>query len=140
MAEAFPSGTSQPIITWEEKLEKAQSYKAEGNTFYQESNYKSAIGKYHRAILYLKGIEGALQGLSMGFGQSQNEAAIRISDAGKAEVQLLKIACYNNLAGMYCNKSHLLVLNLQILSLQMYICGYDSDNRKLILVLYKRLE
>ena len=103
MAEAFPPAADEPstsVLTWQEKLEKAQIYKTEGNALYQDSNYKAAIGKYHRALLYVKGIEGALQGLSMGFSQSaEAESACRISDPGKAEMKLLKVACYNNLAG-----------------------------------------
>ena len=48
MAEATPK---QSI---DDKLTKALEYKDLGNKLYKERNFKSAAGKYHRAILYMK--------------------------------------------------------------------------------------
>ena len=48
--------------TIEEKLDKALEYKDLGNTLYKEGNYKAAAGKYHRAILFMKGIDNDLHG------------------------------------------------------------------------------
>ena len=45
-----------------QKLDKALEYKDIGNSFYKEGNFKNAARNYHRAILYLKGIDTDLHG------------------------------------------------------------------------------
>lgn len=88
------------ILTWQEKLQTAKQFKGEGNGFYKENKYKAAMGKYHRALLYLKGIEGAAQSMTLGMLRTPEvEAASLVTEEGKAEVDQLKIACFNNLAG-----------------------------------------
>ena len=51
MAEKFP-----PQKSYSEKLEVAKQLKQEGNEFYKKGEAKKALGKYHRALLYAKGI------------------------------------------------------------------------------------
>jgi len=58
MAEAATSAKQ----TIDEKLETAMQFKESGNKFYKEGNFKAAAGKYHRAILYMKGIDNDLHG------------------------------------------------------------------------------
>ncbi|XP_041350611.1 tetratricopeptide repeat protein 9C-like [Gigantopelta aegis] len=92
----------------EDKLEKAKQFKQEGNDAYKNKNYKLAIGKYHRALLHLKGI-GQLQGaMPGGIGSLFNGDMIQgMGDASRhgaldpklmSEVVDLKTDCYNNLA------------------------------------------
>nr|KAG5712406.1 hypothetical protein BaRGS_023985 [Batillaria attramentaria] len=38
----------------QEKLKSAEEYKAAGNKAYADKNYRQAIGKYHRALMYLR--------------------------------------------------------------------------------------
>lgn len=80
-------------ISPEEKLVKAKSFKAEGNEKFKNKDYRGAIGKYHRAILYLKGIESTQKGLQ---GLVPENAPLP-PDLVK-EKNSLKIDCYNNLA------------------------------------------
>ena len=46
----------------EEKLKEAKLFKDAGNELYKSGDFKSAARKYHRAILYLKGIDSDLHG------------------------------------------------------------------------------
>ena len=39
------------------KLDQAKTYKADGNACFKSKNLKQAISKYHRALLYIRGIE-----------------------------------------------------------------------------------
>ena len=59
MAEAMAMA---PKATIEEKLDTATAFKDEGNAHYKAQEYKAAAGKYHRAILYMKGIDNDLHG------------------------------------------------------------------------------
>ncbi|XP_023327118.1 tetratricopeptide repeat protein 9C, partial [Eurytemora carolleeae] len=49
-------------ISIEEKLKEATRYKEMGNELYKMKDYRAAAGKYHRSILYLKGIDNDLHG------------------------------------------------------------------------------
>jgi len=49
-------------LTIPEKVAEATRYKEAGNSLYKEKKYKAAAGKYHRALLYLKGIDVDLHG------------------------------------------------------------------------------
>ena len=46
----------------EEKLQEAKVFKDAGNELYKSGNFKGAAKKYHRAILYLKGIDSDVHG------------------------------------------------------------------------------
>lgn len=87
-----------PVITDEEKIVNAQMYKNAGNDCYKTKDYRGAIGRYHRAILQLKGV-----------GQSANLGRLLGIDDGHSldntltpqlheQLQSLKMDCYNNLA------------------------------------------
>ncbi|XP_067134986.1 tetratricopeptide repeat protein 9C-like isoform X2 [Centruroides vittatus] len=97
--------TKNPIkqqISVEEKLQTAKKFKEEGNNLYKSKNYKMAMGKYHRALLYIKGIEEHHQkdNLPSMFYQgnlTQNNTK-SLSKNIQEEVKILKADCYNNLA------------------------------------------
>ena len=87
----------------EEKLENAKEYKAEGNDFHKNKDFKKAIGKYHRALLQLKAIG---QSKSSGLGGFLTEEQMEergyssyVSPEIQSEVVKLMADCYNNLAG-----------------------------------------
>ncbi|XP_024078526.1 tetratricopeptide repeat protein 9B-like, partial [Terrapene carolina triunguis] len=42
----------------ESEIQKAVEFKVEGNRCYKEKKFREAIGKYHRALLQLKGVHG----------------------------------------------------------------------------------
>ncbi len=83
---------SKPVWTL---LEEAAQMKTEGNAFYREKNIRSAIGRYHRALLVLRGLDSDVMTSVKGFGPEtptltpEQEAALRNT----------QVDCYNNLAG-----------------------------------------
>ncbi|XP_008325055.1 tetratricopeptide repeat protein 9C [Cynoglossus semilaevis] len=75
-------------------LEDAAQMKAEGNAFYREKNIRSAIGRYHRALMILRGLDSNVMTSLKEFGHglppltAEQEAALRNT----------QVDCYNNLA------------------------------------------
>ena len=93
--------TGHPRVPWEEKLAQAKVFKQEGNEKYKSGAHKSAIGKYHRALLYLKGINDAQQSAPLMPVMEDAELSKAIPDAAQSEVKQLQIDCYNNLSGTF---------------------------------------
>ena len=101
--------TNSSKIPDDKKLEKAIQFKQEGNDAYKTKNYIQAIKKYHRALLYLKGIgqspglgkmESLFNGdLGLGTGDANRQCAV--DPKMMAQVVDLKTDCYNNLAGRF---------------------------------------
>lgn len=81
-------------------LEEAAQIKTEGNAFYREKNIRSAIGRYHRALLFLRGLDSDVMTSVKGFGPEmpvltpEQEAALRNT----------QVDCYNNLAACLLQK------------------------------------
>lgn len=96
-------GSTTAHISWQEKLAKAREYKQLGNERFKTGNSAQAIGKYHRALLYLKGIDHSkttMQALGAALGgEGMAENSQDIPTEAKKEVEELQIDCYNNLAG-----------------------------------------
>lgn len=86
------------IISWQEKLEKAREFKAAGNGSYMAKSYSKAVGKYHRALLYIKGIESSQDPHPLGMTGSTVPADCIPTVAAQQEVKKMKMDCYNNLA------------------------------------------
>lgn len=81
---------------WKEMLKQAKSFKEEGNALFKGKMYKKAAGKYHRGLLYLKGIESKQNQLPFPF---QNTEPVHLSSDDLAAVSALRVDIYNNLAG-----------------------------------------
>jgi hypothetical protein len=89
-----------------ERLAKAQDYKTDGNNAYKEKQLRTAIGKYHRGLLQLKGLgqpQTAAMEMLMGFGggDSASQASTLPPDLQRQVVEL-QSDFYNNLAGKNC--------------------------------------
>ena len=80
---------SKPTETDEERIVQAEKYKAEGNEFFKKEEYKSAMKKYHFALLYLRGI-GEKHPIT-------GEQHI-LSDDWKKRYDEVTFGCNNNLA------------------------------------------
>lgn len=81
----------------EDMIASAERFKMEGNEFFKTKNTKKAMGKYHRAILQLKGVGsdekmGALLGADI--------QPKKLSADMEEKFIKLKTDCYNNLAGI----------------------------------------
>uniref|UniRef100_A0A3B4XFW5 Tetratricopeptide repeat domain 9C n=1 Tax=Seriola lalandi dorsalis TaxID=1841481 RepID=A0A3B4XFW5_SERLL len=76
-------------------LEEAAQMKTEGNAFYREKNIRSAIGRYHRALLVLRGLDSDVMTSVKGFG-AETPA---LTPEQEALLRNTQVDCYNNLAG-----------------------------------------
>ncbi len=81
---------SKPTESDEERIVKAENYKAEGNEFFKKQDFKPAIKRYHIALLYLRGI-----------GEKHPITGERniLTDEWKKRHDEMRFGCYNNLAG-----------------------------------------
>lgn len=76
-------------------LDEAVRLKNEGNALYREKNIRSAIGRYHRALLVLRGLDSDVMTSVKGFGP---EAPVLTPEQLLA-LRNTQLDCYNNLAG-----------------------------------------
>ncbi|XP_038555359.1 tetratricopeptide repeat protein 9C [Micropterus salmoides] len=75
-------------------LEEAAQMKTEGNAFYREKNIRSAIGRYHRALLILRGLDSDVMTPVKGFGPERPA----LTPEQEAVLRSTQVDCYNNLA------------------------------------------
>lgn len=92
--EASCSGQSKPGPKVDSQLQEAGKLKTEGNAFYREKNIRSAIGRYHRALMILRGLDSDVTAAVKGFGP---EAPILTSEQEEL-LRNTQVDCYNNLA------------------------------------------
>ncbi|XP_068596532.1 tetratricopeptide repeat protein 9C [Brachionichthys hirsutus] len=81
-------------------LEDAARLKTEGNTFYREKNIRSAIGRYHRALLVLRGLDSEV---TMSLKEFQPETST-LTPEQEAALRSTQVDCYNNLAACLLQK------------------------------------
>lgn len=73
--------------------------KTEGNAFYREKNIRSAIGRYHRALLVLRGLDAEVMSVK-GFGPE----IPALTPEQEALLRNTQVDCYNNLAACLLQK------------------------------------
>ncbi|XP_075771479.1 tetratricopeptide repeat protein 9B [Pelodiscus sinensis] len=73
----------------EAKIQAAVAFKAEGNRCYKEKKFREAIGKFHRALLQLKGVQGRAGAAGLEQGPLTEEQA-RL-------VESTELECYDSL-------------------------------------------
>nr|CAG4641684.1 EOG090X05V1 [Eurycercus lamellatus] len=88
----------------EEKLHLASELKTKGNAFFGQKNYKEAIRHYHKALMFVKGVEsdgsdliGNLQS-SFGLNNGNHEFNGKVDPSVLEKNKQLKMDCYNNLS------------------------------------------
>ncbi len=83
-----------------EKLSTAKALKAEGNEFYKKGETKKALSRYHKALLYLRGIKCDIydkERFNFGINTSKGDAD-KVSAAVEKDVLDTEGQVYNNLA------------------------------------------
>lgn len=75
----------------------AEEYKVEGNKAYSAKNYRQAIGKYHRALMYLRGVTHSGKP-SFADLMSPDVPDKKIPEPILRRIDVLTTECYNNLA------------------------------------------
>ncbi|KAF7661015.1 hypothetical protein LDENG_00270290 [Lucifuga dentata] len=91
------SGLTKPKLTsakLDAQLQEAAQMKTEGNAFYREKNIRSAIGRYHRALLVLRGLDSNVTSSVKGFGLDMPA----LTPAQETLLRNTQVDCYNNLA------------------------------------------
>ncbi|XP_069500579.1 tetratricopeptide repeat protein 9B [Ambystoma mexicanum] len=85
---------ANPELELEAKILRAVDFKAEGNRCYKEKKFREAIGKYHRALLQLKGVH-----TEDGPGEENlpSKGRARLTEAQKGLVESTEIECYDSL-------------------------------------------
>ncbi|CAH2314012.1 tetratricopeptide repeat 9B [Pelobates cultripes] len=83
-----------PEPEMEGRIQKAVEFKSEGNRCYKEKKFRDAIGKYHRALLVLKGVHEARED-----GKANSRDGARLTEAQKVQVEATEIECYDSLTG-----------------------------------------
>uniref|UniRef100_A0A1A7WAK9 Tetratricopeptide repeat domain 9B n=1 Tax=Iconisemion striatum TaxID=60296 RepID=A0A1A7WAK9_9TELE len=78
------------------KIQKAIDFKAEGNRCYKEKKFREAIGKYHRALLQLKGVH-VVDGTTGSEVNLLNQAAAKLTEEQRRAVESTEIECYDSL-------------------------------------------
>ncbi|KAL0176062.1 hypothetical protein M9458_028392, partial [Cirrhinus mrigala] len=76
------------------QLQDAIRLKTEGNAFYREKNVRTAIGRYHRALLVLRGLDSEVNSALQGFGAQ----VPKLSQEQEDLLRSTQVDCYNNLA------------------------------------------
>ena len=110
MAEAMPTqseGDKNPSkignpssrfqLLWQDKLQEAKRYKQIGNEQYKAGNVKKAIGSYHRALLYLRGISKSQEDVPFLERKKKSDIPVQTQE----EIAQLSSQCYNNLSGWF---------------------------------------
>ncbi|KAM9795111.1 tetratricopeptide repeat protein 9C [Neosynchiropus ocellatus] len=120
-------GASSPtthVKSAEALLEHAARLKTEGNAFYKEKNLRSAIGRYHRALLVLRSLDPNVLASVKGFTpdrpvlESEHETLLRN----------IQVDCYNNLAACLLQKQDVDHVRVQEYSLR--VLQWRPDDAK----------
>lgn len=91
---SFPGlGKTSAKPVWA-SLEEAAQLKKEGNAFYREKNIRSAIGRYHRALLVLRALDSDAMASLKVFGPGLPA----LTPEQEATLRDTQVDCYNNLA------------------------------------------
>uniref|UniRef100_UPI00398F24C3 tetratricopeptide repeat protein 9B n=1 Tax=Pristiophorus japonicus TaxID=55135 RepID=UPI00398F24C3 len=107
-------------------IQRAVGFKTEGNQCYREKKFREAIGKYHRALLQLKGLrsnEASTAGL-----HALSKAHLRLTEEQKRVIESTEIDCYDSLAA--CLLQSELVNYERVKEYCLKILGKHKDNFK----------
>lgn len=91
-----------PAAELEAKLQRAVEFKAEGHRYYKQKKLREAIGKYHRALLQLKGLEPpAAEGDAEAAAAKDSSLVAwrRLSTEQREQADSTEMECYDSLTG-----------------------------------------
>nr|XP_046169573.1 tetratricopeptide repeat protein 9A-like [Oncorhynchus gorbuscha]XP_046169574.1 tetratricopeptide repeat protein 9A-like [Oncorhynchus gorbuscha] len=80
----------------EANIQKAIDFKVEGHRCYKEKKFREAIGKYHRALLQLKGVH-LVDGTTGSEVNLLSQAAVKLTEEQRRTVEITEIECYDSL-------------------------------------------
>ncbi|XP_071212763.1 tetratricopeptide repeat protein 9B-like [Salvelinus alpinus] len=119
------AGSAQ--MEMEANIQKAIDFKVEGHRCYKEKKFREAIGKYHRALLQLKGVH-----LVDGNTDSQvnllSQAAVKLTEEQRRTVEITEIECYDSLTA--CLLQSELVNYERVKEYCLKVLGHQRDHFK----------
>ncbi|XP_034723274.1 tetratricopeptide repeat protein 9B [Etheostoma cragini] len=80
----------------EANIKKAIDFKVEGHRCYKEKKFREAIGKYHRALLQLKGVH-VVDGTTGSEVNLLNQPSTKLTEEQRRTVESTEIECYDSL-------------------------------------------
>lgn len=92
-----------------EFIRRAHEFKSQGSQCYKDKKFREAIGKYHRALLELKGLlpaPGERERDSCAASPAGAPNPGRLSEEQSKTVEAIEIDCYNSLAGELRRAAH----------------------------------
>lgn len=92
-----------------EFIRRAHEFKSQGAQCYKDKKFREAIGKYHRALLELKGllpVPGERERDSRAASPAGAPNPGRLSEEQSKTVEAIEIDCYNSLAGELRRAAH----------------------------------
>ncbi len=107
-----PKADSQEVLL--QRIIKAEEYKAKGNELYKANDIRGAIGKYHRAMLYIRDLDSNLQNNILqyltNFAGTENPSGqfgglnpqVKLPQEFGERITDVQQGCLNNLAGNSC--------------------------------------
>ncbi|KAM4690236.1 tetratricopeptide repeat protein 9A [Rhinophrynus dorsalis] len=78
-------------------IHRSLDFKSQGAQCYKDKKYREAIGKYHRALLELKGLPGE-QDNPGGTQQAPLPGQGKLTEEQRLAVESIEVDCYNSLA------------------------------------------
>ncbi|XP_067895644.1 tetratricopeptide repeat protein 9A [Heterodontus francisci] len=86
----------------QDTIQRALDFKTQGNQCYKEKKFREAIGKYHRALLEMKGFLAVTNPESSSSAVQVHPAcgktSVRLTEEERKVVENSEIECYNSLA------------------------------------------
>ncbi|OBS64562.1 hypothetical protein A6R68_06897 [Neotoma lepida] len=128
-----------------ELIRRAHEFKSQGAQCYKDKKFREAIGKYHRALLELKGLlppPGERERDARPASPAVVPKPGRLSEEQSKTVEAIEIDCYNSLAGITGSKLGLcLPLSMRLACLlQAELVNYERVKEYCLKVLTKEGE
>ncbi|XP_029570378.1 tetratricopeptide repeat protein 9B [Salmo salar] len=119
------AGSAQ--MEMEANIQKAIDFKVEGHRCYKEKKFREAIGKYHRALLQLKGVH-LVDGNTDSEVNLLSQAAVKLTEEQRRTVEITEIECYDSLTA--CLLQSELVNYERVKEYCLKVLGHQRDHFK----------
>ncbi|KAJ7990435.1 hypothetical protein DPEC_G00300290 [Dallia pectoralis] len=119
------SGSAQTEM--EANIQKAIDFKVEGHRCYKEKKFREAIGKYHRALLQLKGVH-LVDGPTGSEVNLLSQATVKLTAEQRNTVEITEIECYDSLTA--CLLQSELVNYERVKEYCLKVLGHQRDHFK----------
>ncbi|XP_010870705.1 tetratricopeptide repeat protein 9B [Esox lucius] len=119
------AGSAQ--MEMEANIQKAIDFKVEGHRCYKEKKFREAIGKYHRALLQLKGVH-LVDGPTGSEVNLLSQATVKLTEEQRRTVEITEIECYDSLTA--CLLQSELVNYERVKEYCLKVLGHQRDHFK----------